>query len=126
MSHYAVRQSQRQHAKSMRRVMSPPELRLWQYFRTPSFPGPRFRRQVPIGPYIVDFLCAQEKLVIEVDGSHHALVERSQADVARDRWLTARGYRVMRFWSNDIFENIEGVGDAILAAMRDTTPSRNR
>ncbi len=80
--------------------------------------GFKFRRQVPVGPYVLDFLCKDAKqiaLAIEADGDQHA---DSSADVARTAWLTANGYRVLRFWNGEILSNPEGVYEAILAALR--------
>lgn len=68
-----------------------------------------------MGPYVVDFFCADAKLVVEVDGGQHA---DSKSDDARTRWLEARGYRVIRFWNNDVLANTEGVLLAILDALR--------
>ena len=71
------------------------------------FQGAKFRRQVPLGPYVVDFLCEKASLVIEIDGGQHA--ERIDADEARTRWLEARGYRVARYWNNEVMGNVGGV-----------------
>jgi hypothetical protein len=70
-------------------------------------------RQEPIGPYIVDFACREKRLVIEIDGGQHA---DNRGDAARDRWLLEHRYRVLRFWNNEVLENIEGVWDTIFAA----------
>ena len=71
-------------------------------------------RQEPIGPYICDFVCREQHLIVEVDGGQHA---DSAADVVRDRWLSAEGYRVLRFWNNDVLSNTEGVLITIDAAL---------
>ena len=68
-----------------------------------------------MGPYVVDFLCEEARSIIELDGGQHA--ERAQADEARSEWLAARGYRVMRFWNNDVIENIEGVLHVLSVAL---------
>jgi very-short-patch-repair endonuclease len=70
-------------------------------------------RQQPIGPYIVDFVCRQRRLVIEIGGGQHATDRR---DVVRDQWLATRRYRVLRFWNNDVLRNIEGVWETIQSA----------
>jgi hypothetical protein len=70
-------------------------------------------RQKPIGPYIVDFFCREKRLVIELDGGQHA---ESDRDAVRDRWLAEHRYRVLRFWNNEVLENIEGVWDTIFGA----------
>jgi len=68
-----------------------------------------------MGPYVVDFLCEEARLIVELDGGQHA--ERVRADEARSEWLAAQGYRVLRFWNNDVMENIEGVLHALSAAL---------
>jgi very-short-patch-repair endonuclease len=78
--------------------------------------GFRFRRQHPLGPYVVDFFCPTARLIVEVDGGQHA--KRSATDAQRTAWLEARGYRVLRFWNNDTLSNTEGVLLTILAALR--------
>jgi very-short-patch-repair endonuclease len=77
--------------------------------------GFKFRRQHPIGPYIVDFVSLDQKLVVEVDGSQHAT--RSSEDRKRDRWLGDEGFRVIRFWDNEVFQNLEGVLERIREAL---------
>ena len=94
-------------ARDLRKTMTDAERRLWSRLRQKQLDGFRFRRQQPIGPYIVDFFCPEAALIIEVDGGQHASTEAE--DEARTRWLAARGYRVMRFWNNDVLGNIEGV-----------------
>jgi very-short-patch-repair endonuclease len=96
----------------MRQNMTEAELALWQYLRKPGIDGLRFRRQASIGPYIVDFFCPQKGLIVEVDGSQHD----DARDGMRDTWLEARGYRVLRFWNNEVLENIDGVCGAIVDA----------
>ena len=73
--------------------------------------GVKFRRQVPVGPYVVDFLCVPASLIVEADGGQHS--ERAEYDEARTKYLEANGYRVVRFWNNDVMGNIEGVMQAI-------------
>lgn len=76
-------------------------------------------RQKHVGPYIVDFICREKRLVIEIDGSQHA---ENSSDAARDRWLVEHRYRVLRFWNNEVLENIEGVWDTIFTAASAATP----
>ncbi len=76
----------------------------------------KFRRQAPIGPYVVDFLCADCCLIVELDGGQHA--ERTLYDEARTRDLNAHGYRVLRFWNNQVTENLDGVLMTIQAALK--------
>ncbi len=82
--------------------------------RQDQLDGHRFRRQVPIGPYIVDFACLASKVVIEVDGGQHT--EALDYDAARSAWLEARGYQVLRFWNNDVLSNT----DSVLMVIRET------
>jgi very-short-patch-repair endonuclease len=76
-------------------------------------------RQEPVGPYIVDFVCREKRIVIEVDGGQHA---ESSGDAVRDRWFVEHRYRVLRFWNNEVLENIEGVWDMIFAATSAAAP----
>jgi very-short-patch-repair endonuclease len=87
--------------------MTDAERKLWSRLRRKQMNGHRFRRQVPIGPFIVDFACLASRLIIEVDGGQHGVdVER---DARRTAWLEAQNFRVLRFWNNDVLGNIEGV-----------------
>jgi very-short-patch-repair endonuclease len=96
--------------------MTDAERRLWSRLRRRQLHGRRFRRQHPIGPFIADFACPEEKLVIELDGGQHA--DRKEQDAARTRWLAARGYRVLRFWNNDVLTQTDAVVQVIAAATR--------
>jgi len=100
----------------MRHEVTKPEFRLWQRLRKPGLEGRRFRRQTPIGPWIVDFFCPERKLIIEIDGDQHGFPEGAERDLRRDAWLRAQGYRVVRIWNRDVMENIDGVCDTIIAA----------
>lgn len=92
-------------ARRLRRDMTGAERKLWYALRDRRFVGSKFRRQVEIGPYIVDFLCIAEQVVIEVDGGQHS----EEADAPRTAFLEAQGYRVVRFWNNEVLGNLEGV-----------------
>jgi very-short-patch-repair endonuclease len=94
------------------------ERRLWLQLRRKQRGGSRFRRQHPLGRYVVDFLCAEAKLIIEIDGGQHA----TESDT-RQRWLEGRGYRVIRFWNNEVLENMEGVLLAIESALEKPPPT---
>jgi very-short-patch-repair endonuclease len=83
----------------------------------------KFVRQERIGPYVVDFVCREPRLVVEVDGGQHATDPR---DAVRDAWLSDRGYRVLRFWNNDVLSNTEGVLEMIAAALSDAAVGRTR
>jgi very-short-patch-repair endonuclease len=96
----------------MRAAPTDVELRLWRLLRDRRLNGIKFRRQVPVGPYIVDFLRVGAKLIVEADGLQHA---ESLRDNARDAYLESRGWRVLRFWNNEVFLNREGALETILA-----------
>ena len=116
MPHEIVPPRNRRLAKAMRQDMTRAELRLWQRLRKPGLEGLRFRRQTPIGPYIVDFFCPERTLIVEVDGDQHGFERGEVRDLRRDVWLSERGYRVLRFWNLDVMTNLDGVCDTILAA----------
>jgi len=97
------------HARELRRNLTDAESLLWRELRMRTL-GVKFRRQVPIGSYIVDFACLQRRLIIELDGGQHL---ESAADAERDRWLRTQGFRVLRFWNNDVFRNLQGVLETI-------------
>ena len=103
-------------ARRLRSNQTEAEKTLWSKLRRQQLDGYRFRRQHPIGPYIVDFVCLAEKLVVEVDGSQHA--DDQDPDADRTAWLESRGYRVVRFWNNDVSRNIDGVVAVIRDAVR--------
>jgi very-short-patch-repair endonuclease len=86
----------------MRGAPSDAELRLWRLLRDRRLNGIKFRRQVPLGPYIVDFLCVGAKLIVEADGSQHA---ESPRDKARDAYLESQGWKVLRFWNNEVLQD---------------------
>ncbi|MGE0665737.1 MAG: endonuclease domain-containing protein [Sphingomonadales bacterium] len=94
-------------ARVLRQKQTDAERKLWYALRDRRFEGFKFCRQFPIGPFFADFLCRREKLVVEVDGGQHA--DRVERDNARTAFLEAQGYRVIRFWNNDVLTNIEGV-----------------
>jgi very-short-patch-repair endonuclease len=98
------------------------EKKLWQHLRQPPFKGRHFRRQATIGSYFADFASHQARIVVEVDGGQHS---ESLSDEARTRYLEAKGYRLLRFWNNDVLENISGVlsiVDEAVNADRPPTP----
>jgi len=101
-------------ARLLRRDATAAEKVLWRALRE-AFPPIRFRRQVPVGPYFVDFLSFGARLIVEVDGGQHA--EAVEYDARRTRFLEAQGYRVLRFWNNDVLENLEGVIETIAKSL---------
>jgi len=102
--------------------MTDAERKLWRFLRGLSLAGTHFRRQATIGPFFADFACHQLCLIIEVDGGQHNDPHHAARDALRTQYLNARGYRVLRFWNNDVLHNIDGVCEAILTALETTTP----
>jgi primosomal protein N' (replication factor Y) len=105
-------------ARRLRFDVADAERNLWQGLRYTL--GARFRRQYPIPPYVVDFACVEARLIVEADGSQHGL---PGADVVRDRKLSEAGWRVLRFWDNDILQNRIGVLQMIAKALASPAPS---
>jgi very-short-patch-repair endonuclease len=114
----APRVQRPERARVLRSDPTEMEKRLWRALRMRQLDGARFRRQVPIGPYIADFVCVDAALIIEVDGGQHA--NETVYDERRAAWLEERGWRVLRFWNNEIDGNLEGVLDVI---RRELSPS---
>jgi very-short-patch-repair endonuclease len=102
-------------ARTLRTTMTDAERCLWSVLRSRRLQGYKFRRQRPIGPFIVDFACIEHRLVVEADGGQHL---ENDYDARRTAWLEARGWRVLRFWNNDILANTEGVQEAVLMVLR--------
>ena len=100
-------------AKHLRKNLTEAERALWKHLRARQMNGFKFRRQAPIGRYVVDFVCYEKRLVIEVDGGQHALSEK---DAVRDEWLKQQGFSVLRYWNNDVLKNT----DAVLEVIRRT------
>ena len=100
-------------AKNLRKRATDTEQVLWQHLRAKRFTGLKFKRQQPIGPYIVDFVCFEKKIIIELDGGQHAQPEEMQSDSIRDQWFEAKGFKVLRFWDNEVLTNIRGVLEVI-------------
>jgi very-short-patch-repair endonuclease len=101
-------------ARKLRKAPTDAEIHLWWALRDRRLRGYKFRRQHPVGPYVADFACTREKLIVEVHGGQHAANEH---DAERTEWLESQGWRVLRFWNNDVLTNIEGVVETILAAL---------
>ncbi len=95
--------------------MTDAERRLWYYLRHRQIGGSRFRRQAPIGPYIADFVCFEKQLIIELDGGQHAV--RKEGDIRRTEWLSSQGFRVIRFWNHQVFEDWDAILEAIAIAL---------
>ena len=107
-------------AKTLRQDHTDAEGLLWHYLRNKQLDGYKFRRQQPIGPYIVDFACMSRKLVIELDGGQHA--EQHNHDKKHDDYLRGKGYRILRFWNNEVFQNGMDVLEAVYQALVDPPP----
>ena len=98
-------------AKALRSNQTEAEQRLWYRLRAHRFMGLKFKRQKPMGCYIVDFVCLEHRLIIELDGGQHA--EQVAYDQHRDAWLRSQGYTILRFWNNDVMQQLEGVLEQI-------------
>ena len=96
-----------QRARSLRRRMTPPEARLWVALRRKAMEGWRFRRQHPIGPYVLDFYCDRARLAVEVDGQTHWIGNNQARDVRRDAWVAAQGIRTLRLSASLVFEDLD-------------------
>lgn len=105
-------------ARDLRRDQTKAEDIFWNEVRNKNFLGLKFRRQVPIGKYIADFVCDQEKLIIELDGDQHA--EQEEYDEKRTQVLESHGYRVIRFWNADIYKDIDGVFEELIHLVGDS------
>jgi very-short-patch-repair endonuclease len=110
-------------AKVLRRSMTRPEVHLWEHLRDQRLAGLRFRRQHPVGSYVLDFYCVAARLCVEVDGAAHGFAAQAERDEQRDAWLAARGIRVLRFAASDILssEIMPGVLAAITAGAAPST-----
>ncbi|MBI4743833.1 MAG: endonuclease domain-containing protein [Actinobacteria bacterium] len=97
--------------KQLRKNLTDAERLLWRHLRAKQLEGMKFRRQEPIGKYIVDFVCFEKKVIIEVDGGQHS--EETEKDNERDEWFKIQGFKVLRFWNNEVLTNTEGVLEAI-------------
>jgi very-short-patch-repair endonuclease len=98
----------------LRRNESDAERKLWSKLRSRQFENLKFRRQQPLGKYIVDFVSFEKKIIIEVDGSQHMEPRNNEKDMERTTYFEDEGYTVLRFWNNDVLTNIEGVGSKLL------------
>ena len=110
---YPVRRQISPHASRLRRDMTDVERAVWGALRNRQLEGFKFRRQATVGPFVVDFLCVEAALVIELDGGQHS----DEGDRARTEFLEGRGLRVMRFWNSDVVDNFDGVIEAIRGAL---------
>ena len=109
-------------ARKIRKQLTPQEAKLWNQLRYLRREGFHFRRQAPLGGYVLDFACFPFRLVVEVDGGQHASGLRLEADQIRDAVLRKEGFKVLRFWNIDV--DMDGVIETILPALRQSTPTR--
>ena len=107
-------------ARRLRSDMTDVERKLWNAMRGKQLEGCRFRRQHPIGAYVADFACVERMLVIELDGSQHQTQEAY--DVDRSRYLNQQGWQVVRFWNNEVLENLDGVLEVIVKELQSASP----
>ena len=104
-------------ARQLRKNMTDAERLFWRELRSRQVGGHKFRRQQPLGRFVVDFVCLEKRLVIEVDGGHHAEVEQAAYDVDRTVWLRREGFRVLRFWDHEVLKEIDAVTEAVCNAL---------
>ena len=114
MPHAVISEAKKSRAKSFRRDMTPAERKLWYALRAHRLNGLGWRRQVPLGRFILDFVCHDRSLVVEVDGGQHFSDRQARRDSARDRWLITQGYRVVRIANNEVLGYLEGVLEYLL------------
>ena len=109
-------------AKALRVNQTDAELKVWQALRAGRLMNHKFKRQVPISDCIVDFVCFEQKMIVEIDGGQHL---ESSEDELRDAKLTKMGFKVLRFWNNDVMQNLDGILMTILQHLQTTTPLPN-
>ena len=110
---YPVRRQISPHTAELRRNRTDAEDRFWQAVRNRQIDGFKFKFQATIEPFVVDFLCIETKLIVEIDGGQHS----DAVDARRTRFLEGEGYRLLRFWNNDVLQNLEGVIEVVSAAL---------
>ena len=111
-----------ENARALRKRLTSQEIKLWVKLRELKSLGFHFRRQAPIGRYIVDFVSFRSQLVVEADGGQHGMPEGARSDQTRDAFLQSQGFQVLRFWNSDIDANLAGVMESILSALKHTPP----
>jgi very-short-patch-repair endonuclease len=110
-------------ARTLRKRLTSQEVKIWVKLRELKPLGFHFRRQAPIGRYIVDFVSFGSRVVIEIDGGQHGLPEGMQYDRERDAFLRSQGFNVLRYWNSDVDENLDGVIESIMSALGTPTPA---
>ena len=109
-------------ARTLRHNMTEAEKQIWQILRARQMEGHKFRRQVPIGRYIADFVCHDARLIVEIDGGQHD--SSSYCEIPRTEFLQNEGYRILRFWNDEIRENLGGVHHTIVDALATSPPPK--
>jgi len=117
---WQVSTRQRERARVLRRDLTDAERIIWNAVRAKRLAGASFRRQAPIGPYIVDFVCHDAMLIVEIDGGQHYEAEHLKRDERRDAYLSSNGFRVLRFNNHDVMTNRQGVLETIAGAVAHT------
>ena len=112
-----------ENARALRNQLTPQEVKLWVKLRELKTLGFHFRKQSPIGRYIVDFVSFTNRLIIEADGGQHGTLVGHQSDQARDAFLASQGFMVLRFWNSDIDQNLSGVMERIVSMLNTPTPA---
>jgi very-short-patch-repair endonuclease len=115
--------SRKDRARQLRKVQTPAESRLWYELRNRRFVGYKFRRQHPVGPYVADFYCHEATLIVELDGESH--LGQEEYDRRRQDWLEVQGFKVLRFYNNDIPANLDEMMECIFRECRARSPSRD-
>ncbi len=110
----------RERARQLRHESTEAETFLWQQLRGRAFKELKSRRQFAVGNYIVDFVCLEHLLIIELDGGGHNEDAQRKYDAARDVWLRSQGFRILRYWNNEVFEEWEAIAEAIWKAVKDS------
>ena len=112
-------------ARKLRKNSTEAERKLWRHIRSKQIAGAKFRRQQPIGDYIVDFVCFEAKVVVELDGGQHTQADNRAKDSQRDKYFQDNGYTVLRFWNNDVLKNMEGVKEILLREIEAGVKAKN-
>ena len=112
----------RARARTLRLTMTEAERRVWQILRSHQMKGYKFRRQVPIGRYVADFVCHEARLIVEIDGGQHD--RSSPREIARSGFLQNEGYRILRLWNNEVLANLDGVHETIADEFARITPTQ--
>jgi very-short-patch-repair endonuclease len=112
-----------ENARALRKHLTPQEVKIWVKLRELRPLGFHFRKQIPIGDYIVDFAALSARIVIEIDGGQHAMPEGLRSDDERDKFLRSRGFHILRYWNSDVDRNLRGVMEDILRHLNTPTPT---